>query len=258
MSSQLASQRTTLADSFFGAFKLSSAAFLLLIVSLSAPELHNQYLFSKIGSNTVFIKNPEGAAHQGSATGFEIITPSGKVYTLTNQHVCGLQKDGMLLVEEKRNTRRFIPRRVIEVSDENDLCLVEGLEGYEGLTLASSYEMEDLNYAIGYPLGEALNLTSGFLKSKESIKILEDLSVEECKGKNISIDKADTIFGSFEVCVITRRAIQTNIPIYPGNSGSPMVNIYGRVTGIVFASNGLTHWGSSVPLEDVVAFIKAY
>lgn len=226
---------------------------------LAVPAGHSAYLFSKVGSQTVYIQAPEGARYQGSATGFQIKAPSGTVYTLTNAHVCELQKDGMVMIKEKQNSGRLIPRRVIEVWAQNDLCLVEGLTGYSGLTLADSWEVDDINWAIGYPLGEALNMTSGFLKEKANVDIaLMEVEPAQCKGVGMHVEKIDLGFISFPVCFVTRSAIQTNITIFPGNSGSPMVNAFGNVTGVVFASNSFTAWGSSVPLEDVIEFIKAY
>lgn len=234
-------------------------ALFLAASMLMAKPLHDDYLLDKVGNNTVFIRSPIGAKHQGSATGFEVIAPSGRVYTLTNAHVCELQKDGVVMVEEKLNSKRLIPRRVLEVYADNDLCLVEGLEGYEGLKLADSYEIGDFNYAIGYPLGEAMDLTGGYIKSHARIQVLlSDVPPSDCNGPHLKIVQIDTFFGPLDFCAIERRAVQTNITIYPGNSGSAMVNAFGHVTGVIFASNNYTHWGSAVPLADVVDFIKAY
>ena len=231
----------------------------VMISALAAKNGHNVYLFHKVGSQVVFIQAPAGAKNQGTATGFQVIAPSGRVYTLTNAHVCELQKDGIVLVSEKQNSGRLIPRRVLEVYEKNDLCLVEGLAGYGGLSLADSWEVGDQNWAIGYPMGEALNMTSGFLKEKANIKLfLQEVAPKDCKGPGMSIEDVNLGFISLPFCFIERSAIQTNITIFPGNSGSPMVNVFGNVTGVVFASNNYTDWGSSVPLEDVIDFLKAY
>lgn len=233
---------------------------ILIYCALSGiDKWQSSRLMEKMSKSIVFIRSPEGAAHQGSATGFEVKAPSGAIYTLTNAHVCGLEKDGVVMIEEKLHSGRLIPKRIIEVFSDNDLCLVEGLAGYEGLSLASSYEMGDLNYAIGYPLGESINISSGFLKQIADIQIpLPEIANSDCKGPNLLIGSVQTIFGPIEMCFIKRNAIQTNIPIYPGNSGSPMFNASGQVTGVIFASNRATAWGSAVPLESVISFLSAY
>lgn len=243
----------------FRYLKLISFCLLVMISALTADQFHIAYILSKVGSNTVFITNPEGAVLRGSATGFEVKAPSGRVYTLTNAHVCALEHNGFVMVGEKRDSQRLIPRRILEVYDENDLCLVEGLPNYEGLTLADSYNIGDLNYAIGYPLGAALNLSSGYLKEIVKVAIpMQEIPLEQCVGKHLKIATFLTFFGPVKMCTIERQAIDTNITIHPGNSGSPMVNAFGHVTGVIFASNNRTAWGCAVPLEAVVEFLKPY
>lgn len=228
----------------------------LLLCSFISPKLHDAYIESKVGSNVVFLRSPKGASIQGSATGFEVQAPSGKIYTLTNAHVCGLAKDGLIMAEEKQNSKRFIPLRVLEVYDENDLCLVEGLTGYSGLQLADSIEVGQTGIAIGYPLGEELNISSGRIKGFGNVQLLDQDPI--CDGPHKRKINVETLFGLMDLCEITRYAAATDLLIYPGNSGSPLVNIYGNVIGVIFASNNRTAWGSAVPLKDVQEFLKAY
>lgn len=245
--------------SSYSTIRILLLTLIMTITSIIAPFVHTAYLFDKVGSNTVFIRSPEGAEHAGSATGFEIKAPSGKIYTLTNAHVCGLQKNGVVMVEEKRHSHRLIPRRVLEVYTENDLCLVEGFENYEGLSIADDVDIGDISYAIGYPLGEEMDLSTGFTKGLIEVEIaVPEIPLNQCEGPHLKRDKFEGYLGSFETCAILRKAMQTNIPIYPGNSGSPMFNIYGHVTGVIFASNQQTHWGSAVPLSFINEFLKAY
>jgi S1-C subfamily serine protease len=232
---------------------------LTLLFSTFRDYLHAQYLFSSVGSNVVYVQSPEGAKHMGSATAFEVVAPSGRVYTLTNQHVCELNKDGYLLVAEKRHSQRFIPIKILEVYEDNDLCLLEGLAGYEGLKLADKPDIGDTEYALGYPLGEALNMSSGHIKASQEIWIPEfDINPDLCTGKWLKPRELNTFFGVIVICTRTRPSIATNIPIHPGNSGSPMFNAFGNVTGVIFASSNETHWGYAVGLDDVKKFLSAY
>lgn len=240
--------------------KMTTIALSLLFVTVFSGPVHNSYLQRHVGKNTVSILNPEGSKIRGSGTGFQVKAPSGKVYTLTNAHVCELQKDGMVLVSEKQNSGRMVPRRVIEVYSENDLCLVEGLEGYTGLTLADSVDMGELVWSIGYPLGSSMNTSSGLTKSIGKVLVAESqIPVDQCKGKNRKIQEIEGFFGFvIQICVVERTGMQTNVPTFPGNSGSPLVNFYGNVVGVIFASNNGTNWGYAVPLSDVKTFLSAY
>lgn len=232
----------------------------IAVASFVSGNLHSAFIEDKIGRNTVYVRSPEGAAIQGSGTGFEIQAPSGKVYTLTNAHVCGLGKDGIVLLGEKKFSHRLLPKRIIEVYQDNDLCLVEGLQGYEGLTVSNGSDVGDLVWAVGYPLGEGMNISSGRIKSFGPLDIIDpEMKPEECVGPGRHMEHFDfynILQANF--CIVTRYAANTDVPTYPGNSGSPMVNVYGHVEGIIFASNNETHWGSAVPLKDINKFLKPY
>ena len=232
---------------------------LVFIASMGANEVHESWLESSVGTNSVFIRSPDGAKIMGSATGFEVVAPSGHVYTLTNQHVCELQKDGYLMVGEKNHSGRLIPRRVLEVYEDNDLCLVEGLPGYTGLKLADEIHTGESVWSLGYPLGEGLNVSRGRVKGFQPITIvLQEVPAEECTQPNEHVINVKVFFFDLQVCAIDRNSVATDVPTYPGNSGSPLVNFWGNVVGVVFASNSDTHWGFAVPLSDVQKFLSAY
>ena len=240
--------------------KVCALAIFTAVISFSSGMIHSAYIESKVGSNTVYIRSDKDAKLQGSATGFEVKAPSGKVYTLTNAHVCGLaDKNGILLVQEKRYSDRLIPKHVIEVYEDNDLCLVEGLQGYEGLTLADSSAVGDLVWAVGYPLGQGMNISSGRIKGYNPVEIADmDIPAAECTGKKMHMETFNMFFYTIDVCIVERDSVSTDVPTFPGNSGSPMVNVFGNVEGVIFASNSDTYWGSAVPLDYVNKFLKPY
>lgn len=132
--------------------KLSALGVFIILMTLSANMAHMSFIESKVGSNVVLIRSPEDAPLKGSATGFEMKAPSGKIYTITNAHVCGLANSkGIIMVEDKLHSGRLLPKRVIEVYKADDLCIVDGLEGYEGLTVGSEPTIGQSVIAIGYP-----------------------------------------------------------------------------------------------------------
>lgn len=228
-------------------------------ISLIAPAAQQKLVYYKTGSQIVYIESPQGAKHHGSATGFAIIAPSGKVFTITNQHVCELQKDGYVMIGESRFTPRLIPKKIIEIDGDADLCLLEGIEGYQGLSLADSVDTGDLNYTMGYPFGGPLTFSVGFVNQRTTIQIaVGEMDPEHCEGAHIRRFEIDTFIGRLAYCVIDRPAVATNIPTFPGNSGSPMVNFFGNVTGIIFAANNNTHWGYAVPLSAIKLFLAPY
>lgn len=249
----------SLAKAGLTCIKYCTLGLFIAACSFLSGNLHSAYIENKVGSNTVYIRSPVGARIQGSGTGFEIKAPSGKIYTLTNAHVCGLGKDGIIMVGEKRYSNRLIPKRIIEVYQDNDLCLVEGLQGYEGLTVASGSEVGDLVWAVGYPLGQSMNISSGRIKDYGKLSVIDpETPKEECKGPNMHMETYNMFFLTAEFCVVERFAAQTDVPTFPGNSGSPLVNVYGNVEGIIFASDNETHWGSAVPLDYINKLLRPY
>lgn len=245
------------------ALKLMFIASLFGIASvmsvLIADRAHKQYLEHVIGSQILFVKSLPDSQVQGSATGFHVKTPHGNVVFLTNAHVCGLANaKGMIAVEDKMYSGRLVPRRVLEVYTENDLCAVEPLPGYDGLSIGSKPLVGEPVWAIGYPLGESLNITGGRVKDYGTTSLVSEIPVSECSGPRLKKESMQIWFFIIDVCIVTFDSVQTDLVIYGGNSGSPMLNIWGHVVGVVFAADTRSNWGRVVPLSYVEKFLEAY
>lgn len=227
---------------------------IILLISAALPALHKDLLRIHVSKNTLMVKSPKDSSVQGTATAFEIKAASGRVYTVTNAHVCGLANSrGQILIEEKEHSGRYIPIQILEVYQDHDLCILNGLADYDGLSLGSETEINDSVYAIGYPVGEALNYAEGRVKDFTTI-IMPHEGIT-CEGIHTHM-MSDDFIGS--ICVDEFHTISTDLVIYPGNSGSALVNNYGNVVGVIFASSNRTHWGHAVPLSELVNLLKAY
>jgi S1-C subfamily serine protease len=251
-----------------------------IFISLKAPEVHNFWQRSKVGSKVYMIRDHEDG---GGGTGFAVRAPSGTSYILTNDHVCGVSKDGLtvLVTNEDGDSIR---RRIIAHDQDSDLCLVEGLPGVEGLALASrSPRNGEILTVIGHPHLLPLSLTKGEIVGTEDVSIvMGPISVqdpEDNKWKDIPADKggiaADKCTGGkysqqdidfplifftvkVKMCVVTvKDAYITSDIVYPGNSGSPSVNFFSQVNGVVFSTDS-TGWARMVSLSDLKDFIKSY
>lgn len=235
-------------------------AFSIIALSFAANKFHVKYLEYHVGGNTVYIEAAADSDHRGSGTGFQVIAPSGKIYTMTNAHICSMaNKKGVIMIQDKKNSGRMLPKRVIEVYPEHDLCIVEGLEGYSGLSLGSDLEVSEPVYALGYPLGEAMHYSEGRVKEFSTVTLIkENPDPKTCTGKGESVQEILWFIFVVKVCVKEFDSVQTSMVIYPGNSGSPMVNMFGNVVGVVFAGNTRTNWASAVPLSYVKELLKGY
>lgn len=225
-------------------------------------------------ASTFFIENPlernikrvvmlvRPSNHHSGGTGFNIKTPSGKIFTVTNAHICGIAENGVLHVV--RPDGRYSVARVVEVSSKTDLCLVEATKD-DGARLADKMIMMEDITVIGHPHLLPLTITFGKALSKYKVTLMigENVNPEDCVGPGMHLidmtgSIADLIFGVKNVCTRDFNSIYTNAKILPGNSGSPVFNAAGRVVGVVFAGDADGSAGFFIPLEDLYEFVSVY
>lgn len=231
---------------------------LIVILALMIPEVHKNLIGYKTSQHVYMItKTAEGG---GGGTGFAIRAPSGENYILTNSHICAMAKDtnGVLMVRQA-GMSRAVPKKIIEDSGYTDLCLIEGFRGRGGLDLASSVSMREGIAFIGHPLLNPLVTRRGEIIGAGDVKLIVGSPDEKsCNLPKQSIQEVRGWFGEEEVCVETIRSYITDVETYGGNSGSPAVNKWGNVIGVVFASDTRSNWGFIIPLEDIQEFVAPY
>lgn len=190
------------------------------------------------------------------ATTFQI-SYEGMQYTLTNLHVCRIPN---ILEERRRRTesedaqvnnkpiKQYPPltdedlvdktisisgydRKIIAVDYYHDLCLLEGNINLPSFSLAMDYQKGELVRIIGFPRGLDKTLRKGRIFGEE-------------RGWMPWIPRG----------IVNYKWISTLA--YGGNSGSPVVNKYGNVVGVLFAGRRDIHTEALiVPLEDVRNFL---
>lgn len=269
-----------------------AAALALCLVSayfvLNAPTLHSKFLRAHVGAHVYKIMFD--ASIPGGGTGFAIQGPSGQSYIVTNSHVCdgvldaaketkaNLGPNELLVVDQEGFAMK---RRVLEISNKTDLCLIEGLPGETGLSMGSESDIGDLVTSVGHPHLEPLTLSSGEVINKRDLQIPvyvmkgedEELNAMtqaqdgKCDAPKNKIEEQQVMMMSnsgitiakIKICTtVTKNAYQTNMTMYPGNSGSPVVDKLGRVIGVAFAIDGRTNYGYIVNLKDLKAFLAKY
>ena len=212
----------------------------------------------RIGADqTMMLVNPDNENSGG--TGFAVKTEDGVRYTLSNAHVCEIgQKRGFMLAKKGNLSTRL---RIIAISDNSDLCLLEALPGLEGLELAEEVSMFEGVYLVGHPLLMPISITAGWVRGRGVFGI----SYCNVMRNNTNFPRiirpqendVDDIINMFDSCVKMRAAIITNNFSRPGNSGSAVLNDDGDVVGVLFAGDSE---GTSlmVPLSEVKTFLTGY
>lgn len=261
-------------------YALVLASILVMSIGiLKLPEAHNKYIRASVGSKVYMIRDSK---RSGGGTGFAVQGPSGQNYILTNDHVCDVSSDRLtVLVSGDEGSMR---RRIIARDENSDLCLVEGLPGVKGLSVASSGPtLGDDLMVVGHPMLKPKHISHGELIGRQDISLWmgpisfwnpqtkrEEIIPKEDGGipaKECQMNKHSQEWQTFDmlffvvrvkICIMTvKKAYNTAVVIHPGNSGSPVVNFWGNVTGVAFAGDD-SNWGYMVSLEDINAFLKNY
>jgi S1-C subfamily serine protease len=235
-----------------------------LVLILKAPGFHNTLTRHFVGSKVYMIEK----FGVGGGTGFAFKVPSGKSYILTNDHICAMaESDGILMVYD--NEGHGTPRKVIERSNFTDLCLMEGMPGVEGLSLGDKPEIGEIYTAVGHPALKPLILTSGEIVGRRDVQTVDHIlhlsdPNDMCNKPKQSIEREEQQVSSevpqedkFYCIDTTKAAYESSIQVFGGSSGSPVVNLWGHVVGVVFATDH-TNWASIISLDDIKTFTSKY
>jgi hypothetical protein len=228
---------------------------LMVLTSLKAPELHKTWLRHKLSGEVVMITNK---TLNSGGSGVHVKLPSGEVAILTNGHVCAIKdSENMLWVSQEGNDA--IPRRVIQISDYTDLCLVQPLPGHNGLRVGYGPYLGEHLYTMGHPHLLPNTLLEGDILGQSNIGIIDHFSQDDCDlPKNKKGDVSLGLFGSIPVCYLYIPAYSSTITSLPGSSGSPAVDASGRLQGLIFAGDTAANWGFLVTNEDIRTFLRNY
>lgn len=166
-------------------------------------ELSIQEIYQKVNPSTVTVLTgmSDGSAMVGTGV---IFTEDG--YILTNAHVIAGGSECYVVLNTGENHRA----RLLGLDEEKDLAVIKidatGLPAAE-FGDSDALTVGDPVYAIGNPLGVELRgtLTDGIVSA-----INRDVYVDG----------------------VTMTLIQTNAALNNGNSGGPLINVYGQVVGI--------------------------
>lgn len=233
------------------------------LLAMLLPDAHQQYILSNTAASTVRVVMP--SRHAAGGTGFNVKTRSSKTVMLTNRHICNIAENGKLDVEFPKESGRFYSVYVREISRTTDLCITDGVPSLPALTLASYANVGEGIAVVGHPLLQPITMSRGMITNAEDVELMShpNPTQESCdkEGGKILVLPEDHIarfFGVGSVCLITVSAQRTSAVIYPGNSGSPAVNVFGNVVGVLFAGDTRTNFGSIIPLKDVKEFLSEY
>lgn len=172
---------------------------------------------------------------QGLGSGVIVRRTGNTVYVLTNNHVAGKAST----IKIKLSDDREFEGTLVGADERIDIALVS-FETTDDVTVAKlgdSNEVQtgDICLALGSPLGYFSSVTQGIVSAT---------------------GRSGSKIGSIS------DFIQTDAAINQGNSGGPLVNIYGEVIGIntwiASSSGGSVGLGFSIPINNVKTSIDQF
>lgn len=187
-------------------------------------------------------------------TGFQIMTTRGPMI-VTNSHVCDLTSDDKIRAWQKDE---YWDLKIIEQIDKVDLCILKGIANRPYLELGKPAKSLDKVTVIGHPHLMATTPSQGWVIERAIIELRTNTLKNDCQGKNLTWTKKKTWFGMIETCIRSIKGVSTNVPVSPGNSGSPVINKKGLVVGVIFATNSFFKTAFYVPIGSLRALIKKY
>lgn len=194
----------------------------LIFGILAVPNMHNLYL-RHLGSK--YTTRLRGI--RGGGTGFQVVMPNGQKYIVTNRHVCEVNLGIPYIYVEKDNQTH----EIVKFSETSDLCLITPIKKLGGLRLAGPVYAGQTVNVLGYPELAPLHLSKGEVITE----ITENDSPSYCK-----------------------ESIYIGAQVLPGNSGSPVVDAFGRVIGIVWGQHVSNQWALIVPVRHLKREVKQY
>jgi S1-C subfamily serine protease len=180
---------------------------------------------------TVFVKGTKS-----SGSGF-CINASGLL--ITNEHVVSGEKEVTVVFNPSAKEQKVLPAKVLRADKKRDLALlqVEGPQELPILPLGSSDQLSELSDVVicGFPLGEILSARKEY--------------------PAISINAGS-------ITALRRQAdalefLQLDGAVNPGNSGGPVIDMGGKVVGVVVGRiRGGEQLNFAIPVEHVAEFVK--
>ena len=171
----------------------------------------------------------------GLGSGVIVRKDKNTYYVLTNHHVAGSASE----ITVKLYDLREFEGKLVGSDDRKDIALVS-FECYEDLPVAKLGDSDlvqigDICFAMGTPMGYASSVTQGIVSAT---------------------GRTGSTIGNIS------DFIQTDAAINQGNSGGPLVNIYGEIIGIntwiASSSGGSQGLGFSIPINNIKKAIDSF
>ncbi|MGL4985631.1 MAG: Do family serine endopeptidase [Treponemataceae bacterium] len=227
-------------------FRAISTNVLPSVVEIDIVETKTQKMIPRNAFPFFFFGQPEEQGEdggdtrefkqQGTGSGVIVKRDKNTFYLLTNNHVVGKATE----ISVKLYDERVFKGKLVGADERKDIALVSFESDDKTIPIATlgdsdSVQTGDIVVAMGTPLGYFSSVTQGIVSAT---------------------GRAGSGIGNIS------DFIQTDAAINQGNSGGPLLNIYGEVIGIntwiASSSGGSQGLGFAIPINNVKKSIEAF
>lgn len=222
--------------------------FLLLFVFFNSQTYEELVIYKYLKINTFKI-----LTGTGTGTGF-IYNKNGKQYLVTNSHVCGEQKS--LLIKDENFS---IESQVLYTSLDHDICLLKPLKNKYGIN-SGKYLNNKEYFTYGFPFDRPGQVGKGIFSNFDKAAVFTYLVTNQsiankCLKENSVIQHNGIVYG----CIHFYTNVSlTKLLTHPGQSGSPVLNKFGQLVGVIFSRTGSGSEGVMLKVETLNEAIKEY
>ena len=243
------------------------------------PQYHASFIRNNVGTKVVSIYGNNFQGRRSGGTGFHVKAKSGETYIATNGHICSLADESDSLLVKSGSV--VMNRRVIYRHPTHDLCLVEAVPNMDGLSIGSYPSLGEITALVGHPALRPLSIARGEIIGNTRISLIFGLNMDENKCIGETFDKEDIEqrlrlkknvsnkemyflllmyqVGAYNLCYATGlKSKMLNGISYGGNSGSPVVNFWGNVVGVLYAGGRQVTDSYVVPLRYLKNMLEMF
>lgn len=213
-----------------------------LLAIYKTPPVVQDRIEDRDAESNVFRVISETPYGVGGGTGYLVHTEEYGTIFLTNKHICDMDPPSNIFVADQDDGTRYLTK-IIRKAKKTDLCILETPPAlaakHHGLILAPPtrhLQYGEVLYVYGHPGLRKLTGSHGIFIN-ETFAAITETERGYIDAEKIELGRVD-------------------VAIFPGSSGSPVLDQEGVVVGTIFAYEIDTHMGLLIPIKEMWQFLQ--